>query len=93
MVASDRSGATDEADLLWRSQVVLTAVAVVAFAGVAGLTRLVLSDWGRSPSNEAVLYLAAGVTGLALVGLMIAVCRHVVRTARLTFRSYDSDTD
>lgn len=76
---------------LWRRQVVLTALAVVAFAGVAGLTRAVLSDWGRSPDNKAELLAVATIIGFAVVALLAAACLHVLRIAQLLLRRGETD--
>ena len=82
---------TDSSRALWRRQVVLTALAVFAFAGVAGLTRIALSDWGRSPANRAEFLVLATVIGAAVVVLLAAACIHVFRIAQLLIRRGDTD--
>ena len=84
------SATTDRSRALWRRQVVLTAFAVVAFAAVAGITRILLSDWARSPANKAEFLALATVTGVAVAVLLIAACLHAVHIARLTFRREDN---
>jgi len=64
---------------------VLTALAVFAFAGVAGLTRIALSDWGRSPDNKAEFLVLAAALGVVVAVLLGAACVHAFRTAQLTF--------
>ena len=75
----------DRSRALWRRQVVLTALAVGAFVGVAAITRVALSDWGRAPANRAEFLALATVIGVAVVALLLAVCVHALRIARLTF--------
>ena len=89
------SSTADSSRALWRRQLVLTAFAVMAFAGVAALTRVALSDWGRSPANRAEFLALAIVIGMAVFALFAAVCVHAVRIARLTFSSTSptSETD
>ena len=82
---------TDSSRALWRRQVVLTALAVFAFAGVAGLTRIALSDWGRSPANKAEFLVLATIVGAAVVALLGAVCIHVLRIAQLLIRRGETD--
>lgn len=81
----------DSSRALWRRQVVLTTLAVFAFAGVAGLTRIALSDWGRSPANKAEFLALATVVGVAVVVLLAAACIHVLRIAQLLFSRGETD--
>lgn len=75
--------AGDPARALWRRQVVLTTLALVAFTAVTVLTRVALSDWGRSPSNKAELLAVAAAVGAAVVMLLAAACLHAFRIARV----------
>jgi hypothetical protein len=89
------STAPDSSRALWRRQLVLTGFAVIAFASIAGLTRIALSDWGRSPANRAEFLALAVAIGLAVLALFAAACMHAFRIARLTFspKSPTSETD
>ena len=82
---------TGSSRALWRRQVILTALAVFAFAGVAGLTRIALSDWGRSPANKAEFLAMAIAIGAAVVVLLAAACIHVLRIAQLLFSRGETD--
>ena len=79
------SAPVDRSRALWHRQVVLTALAVPAFGGVAGLTRLALSEWGRAPDNRAEFLALAVIVGVAIITLLGAVCVHALRIVRLTF--------
>ncbi|HVM10356.1 MAG TPA: hypothetical protein VM345_17995 [Acidimicrobiales bacterium] len=76
---------------LWRRQLVLTVLAVVAFASVAGITQIALSDWGRSPANRAEALTLAALVGIAVVVLLGAACLHALRIAQLVLRRGETD--
>jgi uncharacterized membrane protein YcjF (UPF0283 family) len=76
---------------LWRRQLVLTVLAVVAFASVAGITQIALSDWGRSPGNRAEALAMAAVVGIAVIVLLGAACLHALRIAQLVLRRGETD--
>ncbi len=75
-----------QAQLYWRRQLQLTALAGVVFVLVLGATRLVLGDWGRNPDNRTIVVAALIAASLLLAGVLALLVRHALRVAAFTFR-------
>ena len=78
-----------QAELHWRHQLQLTAVAAVAFLLTLAVTKLVLADWGRDPANRVLVVIALAASVLVLCSVLALLLVHAWRVAAFTFRRGD----
>jgi hypothetical protein len=79
-----------QAQVYWRRQLQLTALAGAAFVVTLAATKLVLADWGRDPDHRFLVITALAISVVWCGTVLVALLVHAWRVAAFTFRRGDS---